>query len=238
MRSLFIYGLVNIALVASAQARTGYPTIYSTPLVKTAEMSCAAEKVMTVLDENGNEITRLCLKEYKDCLMEGACVLEDAQGKRQVISHVRYDEKLERQLFTSSTECLYGLGAGVTVAGQRASTCLDPYFSVAADPKAHRLGDVIFVEKLVGTKLPSGETHDGYLIVRDTNSELAGHGADRFAFFSAFQRDNDAENPFVRLTMENRDYTFEYRNVTGAKAEQVRKARAYPRLNQHLKKGF
>ncbi len=62
--------------------------------------------------------------------------------------------------------------------------CLMSYFSVAADPKYYKMGDIIYMRSLdKDIKLPNGRTvrHPGFLIVQDVGGAIK--GPNRFDFF-------------------------------------------------------
>jgi hypothetical protein len=226
--------------VSAQQIRTGSPMIYSTPLIKTVDMSCANSETLEVLNLQKQPILNLCEHEYRVCLIEGSCIVETPDQKKITISYIRFNSELQKSLFyqVPSNLCPYGLGAGKDLNGKVIETCRDPYFSVSADPKVHHVGKVIFVPKLVDVKLPTGEIHDGYLIIRDANEELADFGQDVFGFFTGIERYNSSHNPLIQLGIANTNHTFEYQYVDEEKSKQVLKQRGYPRLNSVARKGF
>lgn len=84
--------------------------------------------------------------------------------------------------YTGKTE---SLGDCNTARGAR-GTCLTPYVSIAADPRYHRMGDIIEMPHMKGKQitLPDGSkfSHPGYFIVEDTGGAIK--GANRFDFFT------------------------------------------------------
>jgi 3D (Asp-Asp-Asp) domain-containing protein len=73
------------------------------------------------------------------------------------------------------------------------SNPLVPFYSVAADQTLFKFGQIIFVPKAVGLKLPNGKTHDGFFRVDDVGGAIKGN---HFDFFTGF--DSDFKFPFVK----------------------------------------
>lgn len=229
-----------LATASIAQAgflRTGYPGTYSTIPFKLSQMSCEADEMMTVLDSTGTVRMSLCKSVYTQCLLFGSCVIEQADGKKNVLSYHSYNEALERQTFIiedETTPCPYGMGVGRSESGAMVSTCMDPYFSVAADINEHTVGEVLYIPLLNGIKLPTGETHDGYVIIRDSGESLKDSSFDRYDIFTGFESAVDPKNVFAKRGLDNYDHPFKYKMVTGQKAEEIRKKRNFPGLPAHL----
>lgn len=77
-------------------------------------------------------------------------------------------------------ECKNGVGYG------RTWNCTHPCRSLAADPKIHRPGEIIFFPALVGKKCGTGKNamiHDGFMVVNDTGSPTHFNHEGRFDFF-------------------------------------------------------
>lgn len=67
-----------------------------------------------------------------------------------------------------------------------AGTCLHPCRALAADPRYHRPGEVIFFRSLVGLTCGSGVNkmiHDGFMVVTDNGNPDAINVEGRFGFF-------------------------------------------------------
>lgn len=238
MRMMLISAVLGFASLASAQeTRTGFPTIYHTPLISKARQVCAPESRIPFFDRNGEQLTSACPASYVACEFEGSCILEQADGSKVGVNFLKYDFNLERAVFFAieADRCPYGYGNARDKSGRFIETCLDPYFSVAADSYERAAGEVIFVPKLVGAKLPTGEIHDGYVIVRDRARIMDNEaGPDRFVFFSGIQSEKDLNNPFVRASLDNLDYTFKYESVSEEKAQEIRKKRNFPLLPKQV----
>lgn len=90
------------------------------------------------------------------------------------------DNKVLR--YNGKTESLGKCSTAIGAAGK----CLLPYFSIAADPRFYRMGDIISMPSMRGqiVTLPSGKKieHPGYFIVQDTGGGVKGQN--RFDFFT------------------------------------------------------
>lgn len=211
------------------------PTIY---YIKTIDPNQSCDSKKSIYSVEGKVIATVCKEAYNHCVIEGTCALlkkgtktqltdELSSGSSaapsvdfQVINYIKMKDGRPVFSVVDEDKCPWGLGVS--------AICLDPYFTVAADLKFHKAGDVIFVDKLKGTKLPTGEIHDGFLIVRDKGGAI--DGKDRFDFYTGILPYRDERNPFTALGLNSKNNRFEYRNATTAEAEQVRKARNYPRI--------
>ncbi len=91
---------------------------------------------------------------------------------------------------SSSDGCNTAIGA--------AGVCLTPFFSVAADLRYHRAGDIIEIPAMRGRiiSLPDGRTivHPGFFIVEDTGGAI--RGPNRFDFFTGSMPPTNASNAF------------------------------------------
>ncbi len=208
------------------KTNVGVGTVYYLP-VYGEKRNCAKEEVTAMRDENEKVLAQMCKDELWNCAMQGSCFYLDKEGvtlyayKKMVEIVVPDTKKTIRQpRFRPNKEftlCPQGMGAH--------RICLDPYRSIAADPKFHKIGDVVFVPLLRGQKLPDGETHDGYLVVRDTGGNIKGEG--RFDFFIGF--DTYKGHLFTKLGLATkRTNQFVYHLVPEELAAKVRTARKFP----------
>lgn len=217
---LSLFSLLMISCAASKSSDGLVPTIYYKPTIRADQTKCSLSSLRELLSINGNPLATLCDSDYKKCLMQGSCFVE--QGG--VVTSYNYHsskEGMARFVVTDLKECPYGYGVR--------SSCLDPFFSVAADLEVYKMGDVIFIPRLVGTRLPSGEEHDGFLIIRDSGGGVRGGG--RFDFFTGFLDHRSKENPFSVLGLGDPKNRFRFRRASDAEAEAVRQRRGYPGLN-------
>lgn len=235
--SIFATGVAQADIsVGTPDLRILAPTTYSTYRADATELRC--EETVSALNPKGQEIIKLCKKDYRACRFEGACVVETANGKIGLAYH-SFDE-INEQVYFSKVDpkvCPYGYGyVSGKVYKQIKTThlCLDPFFSVAADLTAYKTGDVLFVPKLVGTVLPTGEIHDGFVIVRDSSTFHEGAGDYRITFFTGFYDAANAQNPFSKLGLTDVDNQIGYRMATAKEAQAVRKKRNFPSLPAKL----
>lgn len=77
-----------------------------------------------------------------------------------------------------------------------AGGCLTAFFSVAADLRHYRVGDIIYMPDIYEGDLtvPSGKRHPGFFIVQDTGGAIKGAG--RFDFYTGTAGLNDSRNIF------------------------------------------
>ncbi len=203
------------------------------------DQDCAVKK--TILDTSGLPIFKVCKQNYNSCVIEGTCAIVDDDNNEivettfaksdasdmqnnddiKLLNYVREDKK-GNPLFehVDTDRCPYGLGVG--------NICLDPYYSVAADLKYNKAGDVIYVPKLSGLPLLNGEKHSGFMIVRDRGGAIK--GANRFDFYTGFNRSVNDANPFTDIGLARSTNTFEYRKATADEALAFKKSRNYPNI--------
>lgn len=209
-----------------ARALVGIGTVYYMPAYGD-KRSCSKESIVPMLDRNEKTLVRLCDAEIKNCAMQGSCFYISKNGtKLYAISKVieiidpKTKEKSYLHRFKENKlikKCPMGMGVK--------NICLDPYRSIAADPKYHKIGAVVFVPKLLGQLLPNGEIHDGYFVVRDTGGKIKGEG--RFDFFIGF--DQYKGHLFTNLNLADASTSqFEFYRVPEILARKVRIARNYP----------
>jgi 3D (Asp-Asp-Asp) domain-containing protein len=195
------------------------PTIYYHPLIVDEFNNCRSGEWTSLRNKDGVQLMRVCSTTYKTCTLEGSCQIQ----RDEVIRSFNYEGKGNGYYtFFEIKEggCVFGYGVK--------STCLDPYYTLAADLDFHEVGSVIFVPKVKGTKLPNGEFHTGFFVVRDSGGAIK--GAHRFDFFTGSLHWNDSRNPFRGLGLADPNKRFAYYRVSGATASQVRRDRAYPLL--------
>lgn len=196
-------------------------TIYYKPVIN-AEDSGRCQKNEAIQDirtPEGYLLLTMCESERKRCLMQGTCLVK-LGGDEIIINYTKKVRNEYRFRLVNLEECPFGFGVR--------GSCLDPFYSIAADLRYFRLGDVIHVPTLVGVELPDGSRHTGYLIVRDAGGMIK--GPHRFDLFTGYLDHLDSENPFKKLGLGDPDNRFQYRRVSGAEAESVRQARNFPKF--------
>jgi|GEM_PF-1216730 len=207
-------------------SRLGVGSVYYLPVLR-EKRSCADNQKVHMRDPDGKILVLLCRDEIWNCVMQGSCYYKDSKGlrlfsyfKKLEVKHPVTGKIIQEPRFKINhalNKCPYGMGFK--------SICLDPYRSVAADQKFHKAGDVVYLPKLVGQKLPNGETHDGFFVVRDIGGHILGEG--RFDFFIGF--DDFRNHLFAKLDLvDKKRSSFPYYRVSPSQAESIRNARAYP----------
>ncbi len=207
-------------------AKAGRGSVYYIPIFSPVR-KCEEKSQVHVRDLNGQVLALLCKNEIADCAMQGSCYYSDGKDIK-VFSYRKLveikDPKTGKKFFEprfvinhEHSRCPHGMGFR--------RICLDPYRSVAADMKFHKAGEVFFIPVLRGQILPNGESHDGYVVVRDIGGAILGEG--RFDFFIGF--DSYVGHLFSKLNLSNpHRSTFTYFKVPEERAEQVRRLRAFP----------
>lgn len=239
--SIITLTIMGYVLPASAlEMLTLYPGTYSSKVFDLSTSSCSKNDERTILDSNGSIQTILCEDIYRQCLFLGSCRIITREGRAISLSYHEFNEVLQRQTFVldSLSKCPYGSGTGRTKDGKIERVCADPYFSIAADINEHLLGEVIFIPALVGLLLPTGEIHDGFLIVRDSGESLRDAGHDRYDFFTGHQDAADPQNIFQRRGLGHYDNTLAYRKATPEETKETLRKRNFPYLPFHLIEGL
>lgn len=241
IRTLLALSMLGMAISAyAAESRTGYPDLYQTPIVTSDLKTCPVVDGLgqkTMVDKNGNALITVCARAAEQCAFFGSCIIQQPGQKDIGYNFISYNEEM---FVTSFAEidmsiCPYGYGYGRKANGQGTQTCLDPYFSVAASRTEHRVGEVLFVPMLKDRLLPTGETHDGFVIVRDSSRLLEDAPYDRYTFFVGISGASHFIDGLFKKQLINTDHTFDYSVVTGAKAQAVREKRNFPGLNAAAK---
>lgn len=197
------------------------PSLYYIPVLDVKKLDCGSEKKEPIKNIQGQILANVCESDYKNCVSQGTCLLNE-KGGLKIINFTTRRGKVP--LFTDKIkkECPYGLGLK--------DICLDPYYTAAGDLRFHELGDVIFVPSARGIKLPNGDTHDGYFIIRDSGSNLKENV--RFDFFTGFDDIKNDENIFHKVGLYDKKNRFKFEKVSGEYATKVRVKRNYPKLNK------
>lgn len=158
----------------------------------------------------GTAIKTVCTRFMKVLAMEGSAVLKD-EGRGPLV--VNFSGKVNGESrFHILDRCIYGEGV-------ERDLCLLPYHTLAADNKAHAIGDIIYIPKAVGLQLPDGTKHSGYFIVRDTGGAFTGIGAKRVDMFTG--TDPDYNNVFQAAGFDHHSPTEAYK-IEGPSADLVK----------------
>ena len=203
-------------LLSAAQLNKLVSSIY---YIQTIDIDQECEIKKTLFGISGQPLFKICKQNYNNCVIEGTCALADEDV--ELLNFVKSDKNGVPLFETVDTSrCPYGLGVS--------NICLDPYYSVAADLNYYKAGDVIFIPKLRGLALLSGEKHPGYLIVRDRGGAIK--GATRFDFYTGFNHFAKDPNPFNEFGLSQSKNMFEFRRATEAEANEFKKSRNFPNV--------
>lgn len=224
---LIAFALLLVSCAASKASDGGVlsPTIYYKPTIHIDRTKCDSNDLIDMKDPHDKILATMCTKDFNNCVMQGSCfVVTEDNRMRSFNYYARGTDTIPRFMEVDLRKCPYGFGVR--------NTCLDPYFTVAADLKIYKVGQVIFVPRLVGAVMPDGETHDGYLIIRDAGGGI--NGSNRFDFFTGFYNHLSSVNTMARLGFGDKSNAFEFRLATEEEARQVREKRGYPGLKQEV----
>lgn len=210
----------------------GIGSVYYLPFYK-ERLNCDKDEMAVMKDPEDKVLARMCKREIENCAMQGSCYYVSKKGTQHFsynrtvkVINPKTKKEVTQYRFkpnTLITKCPSGMGPK--------NTCLDPYRSVAADMKFHKQGEVVYIPKMCGVKLPNGETHDGYFIVRDIGGRILGAG--RFDFFIGF--DNFENHLFTKMNLADiKQSRFDYFRVPETVASKVRMARAFPVVPQSV----
>ncbi|KYG69427.1 murein transglycosylase [Bdellovibrio bacteriovorus] len=211
--------LVSCAVSKSSDGFGLTPSIYYKPTIVQSNNKCSLTHMRDLITPQGDTLTSMCESDYKQCLMQGSCFVQK-DGTMTSYNYHSTIEGIPRFVEVDLTTCPFGYGAY--------GDCLDPYFSVAADLSYHKVGDVIFIPRLVDAILPNGEIHDGFVIVRDSGGAITGRG--RFDFFTGFYNHLAKENTLATLGFGDTKNRFDYRLATDEEAQAARDRRNFPGL--------
>ena len=85
---------------------------------------------------------------------------------------------------------------------------LEPFRSIAVDPKVIPLGTKILIPQAVGARLPDGSLHDGVFVAADTGSAIKGQHIDLFCGLERdmkiIQKRGVDEVPIFKVTRDDR----------------------------------
>ncbi len=241
------------------------PTVYHIPTYDVSHLSCGDRSIVDLKDRKGRILARACARQVVDCVMQGSCLLKERvaiseapkapkkarhpssnsrRSAKAAKTKTRWVEKLHGYNYVGTANgnyvfqeidlktCAFTFGAS--------GWCLSPNYSVAADPKFHKPGDVIYLPDLAGARLPNGEIHDGYFIVKDTGGAIK--GPDRFDFFLGHRRTVNRHHPFLLLGLGDKKSRLPFQKVYGREATLIRNRRRFtgkpPRAKIQAEKEF
>jgi 3D (Asp-Asp-Asp) domain-containing protein len=121
-----------------------------------------------ILDAQDNILAYVSLRFKRDLIMEGSGKLLDGRV-------VNFDKKINNESRFHITPFDFGRGVG--------NCPLIPYYTVAIDPKIVPLGSLLYIDELVGMKLPDGSIHNGFVWAHDIGSAIQNYRIDIFVGF-------------------------------------------------------
>lgn len=202
-----------------------HPTIYYKPIFTEHDNKCSQDDWKPIISPENKVLAQLCSANFARCLMEGACSVFDEHGTLRSFNYYqRGEDGIPRFKEIDRNRCPFGYGVK--------NICLDPYYSIAADLKIYKVGDVIFIPKIVGQIMPDGETHDGFFVVRDAGSAI--QGAQRFDFYTGYTHPFSSKNPFFHLGFADVKNSIEFRLATEEEAIRIRSKTLYPSIQKRV----
>lgn len=193
------------------------PTVYYYPVINEDRRKC--DRKRDLIDSDGKRLARVCEATRASCRLQGSCAIIK-NGKKRTFNIKGQVDGIDRFFETTKDACRFGYGVK--------SSCLDPFYTVAADLNIYRPGDVIYVPIVRGIELPDGSKHSGYFLVRDAGRNII--GKTRFDFFTGHISWRDDENPFTKAGLANKANKFEFMKIKGKKAQAFSDLRSYPKL--------
>lgn len=197
------------------------PTVYYFAKIDEDNSSCSRD--VNLRDVDGKVLIRVCKTTATTCGLQGSCAVVQS-GKIQSLNILKRVDGEDRYFEIDQNSCRFGYGVR--------SSCLDPFYTVAADLSLYKPGDVIYVPSVVGLKLPDGSEHNGFFVVRDRGRGIKGPG--RFDFFSGTMSWREGGNPFAKIGLRSVDTNVPYHRVRGETARRVLQERSYPALPQQV----
>lgn len=192
------------------------PTLYYFASINEDNISCS-QKVSMAVERSS---LKVCPQTLRTCAQEGSCAITKGGRTRSFNVTSAQGGSAHFVEIGSGSACEYGFGVG--------NSCLDPFFSLAADLDLYKPGDVIFIPAVVGVVLPNGQRHHGFFVVRDRGGGI--HGKGRFDFFSGDISWRSAQNPFSKLGLQSVSTRVPYFKIRGSRAQAIRESRGYPGL--------
>lgn len=195
------------------------PTIYYFVVINEDKASKCDDR-MGLHGQGGKKLLTVCKRTHKACALQGSCgVIQN--GRMHYFNIIGRFQNQERFFEIEKGGCRYGYGVN--------SSCLDPFYTLAADLTIYKPGEVIFIPSVVGLELPDGSKHSGYFIIRDKGRGIIGRG--RFDFYSGEYHWNDkTNNSLAKIGFADVTTNVPYYRVKGETAKAVLASRDFPRL--------
>ncbi len=195
--------------------------------------SCRTELRRNVLDKNEKTLLQVCADQYYSCVFNGGCSFQQIGKEYLFLNFLRYSADQEHAYFfkANTQRCPFGYGTK--------NVCIDPYFSAIVGPTSFlKTGDVIEIPAARGLKLPTGEIHTGFFVVRDLASSLEDSIEGRVSLHLGPQSSTELSRHasiFSSVGLNNLDSGLKFRVITGEQASKVRQERNYPLVNSSYK---
>lgn len=179
-------------------------------LPRAEDYKCAnKEKITVKLGGPKSKVTaRICPSAKAEAVMQGSLQIL-RHGERYIY---RYNGRSER------------VNSGCATTTGAAGVCLTPYIHVAADPRHHKMGDIIRIPQLAGVPVPHPKgglmRHPGYVVVADTGGAIKGEN--RFDFFIGELSWNSPRNPFGPLGLamtDDRHCILNFEKISGTSTQ-------------------
>lgn len=196
-----------------------FPTVYYFAIINEDEKGCEDSQKQTLHGAGSKPLMQVCEKTAGVCGLQGSCAIVQ-DGKTRAFNIIGRFGGQDRYFEIPEDGCRFGYGVS--------SSCLDPFYTLAADLEIYKPGEVIFVPAVVGLELPDGSQHDGYFVIRDKGRGIKGRG--RFDFFTGHYSWYNSKNPFKRLGLGDIKTNIPYFRVKGETAKKVLTSRSFPKL--------
>lgn len=196
------------------------PTVYYFVVINEDKKSCDSK--IGLHGAGGKKLISVCLRTHQACALQGSCGVVQ-NGRTYFFNIIGRFQNQERFFQIEEDGCKYGYGVN--------SSCLDPFYTLAADLTIYKPGEVIYIPSVVGMELPDGSKHSGYFVIRDQGRGIKGRG--RFDFFSGEFYWADPQNPLYKIGFSDVKTNVPYYRVKGETAKAVLANRAYPNLPKH-----
>lgn len=199
------------------------PTVYYFVIIDEDKSTlCPANTKRPLYGEGGKTLLKVCPKTAEACSLQGTCGVVQ-KGVTHTFNIIGNFQGQDRFFEIPHDGCRFGYGVR--------SSCLDPFYTLAADLTIYKPGEVIYIPAVVGLVLPDGSKHSGYFVIRDRGHGIKGLG--RFDFFTGHYSWNNSKNPFKKLGLGDVKTNIPYFRIKGEAAKQVQEYRSYPDLPRH-----
>lgn len=195
------------------------PTVYFFVILNEDKNGCKADTKRTMHGAGSKPLLKVCPKTAAACALQGSCGIIQ-KGQLHTFNIIGRFDGQDRYFEIPDDGCRFGYGVN--------SSCLDPFYTLAADLTIYKPGEVIFVPAVVGLELPDGSKHNGYFVIRDKGRGIKGLG--RFDFFSGHYSWYDSQNPFKKVGLGDVNTNIPYYRIKGEAAKKVLASRAFPSL--------